>query len=208
MCPLTQVQARLETLWKLKLKATEDAAGTVGLPRIIRFARRLKLTENETRIIVYILCCQVGESARGGFGRMGRFASGGILYGNDTLSICRACDAKIGDMVDFLNPEREHMKQGIFPDVQQSYILHSMLGFDEVSCKAFVGAPLKENEFLKVEQTPLADVIAEEPGNEHLRSHHEGPFHSPAPETKGAAPAELLTPTQPGAPDAMMLLEV
>ena len=54
------------------------------------------------------------------------------------------------------------MKQRIVPDVQQSYMLHSMLGFDEVSCKALVGAPLKANEFQKIEQTRLADIIVEE----------------------------------------------
>ena len=81
-------------------------------------------------------------------------------------------------MVEFLNNDRVHMQQGIFPDVQQSYILHSQLNFDEVSCKVLVGAPLKQNEFLKIDQTCLADVISEEAGNEHLR---EG---SPLPEKK------------------------
>ena len=61
------------------------------------------------------------------------------------------------------------MQQGIFPDVQQSYLLHSALNFDEVSCKVLVGAPLKQNEFLKIDQTCLAEVLAEEAGNEHLK---------------------------------------
>ena len=61
------------------------------------------------------------------------------------------------------------MQQGIFPDVQQSYILHSQLSFDEVSCKVLLGAPLKQNEFLKIDQTCFANVISEESGNEHLR---------------------------------------
>ena len=46
--------------------------------------------------------------------------------------MCRACDIKISEMVEFLNSDREHMQQGIFPDVQQSYLLHSALNFDEV----------------------------------------------------------------------------
>ena len=41
----------------------------------------------------------------------------------------------------------------------------------QVSCKALIGAPLKSNEFLKLEQTHLADIIAEEAGNEHYRAH-------------------------------------
>ena len=104
----------------------------------------------------------------------------GVLFGNDTLSVCKACDLKISEIVIFLNQDREHMQQGIFPDVQQSFLLHSALNFDEVSCKALVGAPLKANEFLKVEQTHLADIIAEEVGNEHLRM-QEGAPASPHP---------------------------
>lgn len=99
---------------------------------------------------------------------MPRFG-GGVLYGNDTLSACKACDVRISEVVDFLNVDRVHMQQGIFPDVQQSYLLHSALNFDEVSCKVLVGAPLKQNEFLKIDQTCLAEVLAEEAGNEHLK---------------------------------------
>ena len=65
--------------------------------------------------------------------RVGRFATLGVLYGCDTLAVCRACECKISEMVEFLNSDREHMQQGIFPDVQQSYLLHSALNFDEVS---------------------------------------------------------------------------
>ena len=65
--------------------------------------------------------------------RMGRFATLGVLYGCDSLAVCRACECKISEMVEFLNSDREHMQQGIFPDVQQSYLLHSALNFDEVS---------------------------------------------------------------------------
>lgn len=37
-------------------------------------------------------------------------------------------------------------------------------------CKALIGVPLKDSEFLKLEQTHLADIIAEEEGNEHFRA--------------------------------------
>ena len=40
----------------------------------------------------------------------------------------------------------------------------------QVFSKALIGAPLKDNEFLKLEQTHLADIIAEEDGNEHFRA--------------------------------------
>ena len=40
----------------------------------------------------------------------------------------------------------------------------------QVFCKALVGVTLKDSEFLKLEQTHLADIIAEEDGNEHFRA--------------------------------------
>ena len=95
--------------------------------------------------------------------------SGPSTYRNDTLSVCKVCDVTISEMVEFLSTDRVHMQQGIFPDVQQSYLLHSQVAFDEVSCKVLVGAPLKQNEFLKIDQTCFVDIITEEVGNEQLR---------------------------------------
>ncbi len=40
----------------------------------------------------------------------------------------------------------------------------------QVTCKALIGAPLSDNEFLKIEQTHLADIIAAEEGSSHLRT--------------------------------------
>ena len=65
--------------------------------------------------------------------RIGRFATLGVLYGCDTLAVCRSCDCKISEIMEFLNSDREHMQQGVFPEMQQSYLLHSALNFDEVS---------------------------------------------------------------------------
>ena len=64
--------------------------------------------------------------------RIGHFATLGVLYGCDTLAVCWAYECKINEMVEFLNSDQEHMQQGVFPDVQQSYLLHSALNFDEV----------------------------------------------------------------------------
>ena len=61
------------------------------------------------------------------------------------------------------------MQQGLFPDVQQTYLLQSIISFDEITMRALLGARLNAAEFLKLEQTCLADVIVEEDGNEHLR---------------------------------------
>ena len=61
------------------------------------------------------------------------------------------------------------MQQGFFPEVQPAYILTCNITYDTDFCKALMGSQLKASEFLKLEQTLLADVIAEEPGNEHYR---------------------------------------
>ena len=49
-----------------------------------------------------------------------------------------------------------------------------------MSYKALVRALLKSSEFLKLEQTHLADIIAEEAGNEHYRA-HDAHFEATAP---------------------------
>ncbi len=45
----------------------------------------------------------------------------------------------------------------------------SVLHYDTDFCKALMGSQMNSQKFLKTEQTKLADVIAEEPGNEHYR---------------------------------------
>lgn len=72
-------------------------------------------------------------------------------------------------MLDFLGKDRPHIDQGFFPDIQESYILSNTLNFDNDFYKALVGSKLSSEEFMKIEQTILADVIREEPGSEHSR---------------------------------------
>lgn len=50
-------------------------------------------------------------------------------------------------------------------------VIHTVFCCCQVFTKAFIGTPLKDSEFLKLEQTHLADIIAAEEGNEHFRSH-------------------------------------
>lgn len=56
----------------------------------------------------------------------------GVLWGSSTFAVCKASGISISEMINFLGQDREHMQQGIFPDVQQSYLLHSNINFDEV----------------------------------------------------------------------------
>ena len=89
---------------------------------------------------------------------------------NRVISVCKFCDMSVTEMVAFLDPDRPHMQQGLFANVQQMYLLECRLSFDEIALRALLGASLKANEFLKLEQTSLADIVAEESGNEYLRT--------------------------------------
>ena len=100
-----------------------------------------------------------------GYNRNGRFGG----YSDEVLTTCQFLKIPLQEMLVFLDKERKHMEQGYFPEVQDSYILTCSINFDTDFCKALMGTQLKSTEFLKLEHTELANVIAEEPGNEHYR---------------------------------------
>ena len=106
------------------------------------------------------------------------------MYRIDIVYICRLCELTLLEMIEFLGPDRTHMQQGTFADVQQSYLLRSQLRFDEVLCKVLIGAPLKQNEFLKIDQTCFSEVISDETGNEQLKQ------ESPITKTPGEGEGE------------------
>lgn len=159
---LNKVAKRIRKIWELKLKVTEEKQGIEGLPRIIRLACRLKLSEKETTVLLYILAC--GTSGKGM-----AFPMRPGYFGNSTMELCQTCDLTVTEILQFLHQDRVHMQQGLFPDVHYMYILRSPVKFDDLTVKALTGLPLTANEFLRLEQTHLADVIAEESGNEHYR---------------------------------------
>ena len=148
----------------MRLEVTEKEKGEVALPRAVRLARKYKLSENETMLFNYVLVDQVGlylENVQKG--RFGAF--GGM--GADLASTCNTLDLSLLEMLDFLSSERQHMQHGLFPDINQTYILSNGIRFDSEIMKALVGGKLSSSDFLKVENTPLGDILAEEPGSEH-----------------------------------------
>lgn len=147
-----------------RLKATEEKFGACRLPRIIRLCKRFKFSENETKMAIHALVCQ------GGFGNdeaHGYSRYGGV--GIDCLSACHFVDASVLELLAFVSKERLHMEQGLFPEIQENYILNSPLSYDGDFCAALIGSKLSSNEFLKLEQTELAGVILEEPGSDYLK---------------------------------------
>ena len=122
----------------------------------------------ESEVLVYCLVCSVARNRRPSF-RLDDGSGMGYLA-NDTLQVCRSCDIGLVELMDFLSMEREHMQHGLFPDIQTNYTLHSNLTYEETVCKMLVGCNPKNSEFLRLEQTCLADVLAEEPGGDKYRS--------------------------------------
>lgn len=59
---------RMELVIKSRLVATEKQLGQCSLPRIIRVTRKLKFTENETKIAIYALISQCGYDRADRFG--------------------------------------------------------------------------------------------------------------------------------------------
>ena len=148
----------------MRLEVTEKEKGEVTLPRAVRLARKYKLSENEMMLFNYVLVDQVGlylenvqKRTFGSFGGMG----------GDLASTCNTLDLSLLEMLGFLSSERQHMQHGLFPDINQTYILSNAIRFDSEIMKALVGGKLSSSDFLKVENTPLGDILAEEPGSEH-----------------------------------------
>ena len=142
-----------------KISATEEKLGELYLPRITRLCRKFKFNEMESEIAIYAL---VMQSCRDDPIRKDEF-------GLDPLRLCQFLNISLKVMLEFLDKDRTHMEQGFFPDIEVNYLLNSNIIYDVDFYKALMGLHLKTQEFLKIEQTQLADVIAEEPGNEHYR---------------------------------------
>ena len=138
-----------------KLLATEKQLGEIYLPRITRLCRKFKFNENETKIATFCLVTQSGYGE-----------NNGML---NPVICCKILNIPLKEMLEFLDKDRLHMEQGFFSEILDSYILSSGITYDNDFCKALMGTHLKSQEFLKIEQTKLADVIAEEPGNDKYR---------------------------------------
>ena len=141
------------------MKATEEKHGEIRLPRVVRLCRKFNLSQNETELLLFVLASQV-DIEQENFG-----------IGIDPISLSLFLEITLREVLEFLDQDRVHMQQGLFPDLQYTNILSEDICIDTDVCKALLGADLKQSDFLKIEQTHLADVIAAEPENQHLRDH-------------------------------------
>ena len=86
----------------------------------------------------------------------------------DPISLCSFLDVPLQEVLNFLDQDRLHMQQGFFPDVQHNYILGSDLNYDTDLCNVLMGVNLKQSDFLKIEQTYLADIVIQELEYQHF----------------------------------------
>ena len=161
----------MKKIINLRLKLTEEKHGEIRLPRVVRLCRKYNFSANETEIIMFTLTMQAGIEREDRFGG----------YGIDPISLCSFLDVPLQEIINFLDQDRLHMQQGFFPDAQHSCILQSNLSYDTDLCKALMGADLKQNDFLKMEQTYLADIVAQEPEYQHFREQAEDKSKKPPP---------------------------
>ena len=156
---------RAKLVIESRLKITEEHHGECYLPRIVRLCRRFKFSENESKLALQALISQGGFDDPRKFEAYGPYRGGSLTC----VGVCQRLDIPISEVQAFLSKERLHMKQGVFPDIQDNYLLYSTLSYDGDFCAALVGSKLTSNEFLKLEQTELAKVILEEPDSEYLK---------------------------------------
>ena len=140
-----------------RLAATEEKLGEIYLPRIIRLCRKYEFSKKETELAIYALFVQCG------------YKNGSFGHGESSLAYCELLDISLKDAMEFLHKDRLHMQQGVFPNIQNPYIFCGQLSYDTDFCQALMGFRVGSNAFIKLEQTLLADVIKEEPGNERYR---------------------------------------
>ncbi|KAL3158741.1 hypothetical protein ABBQ32_011470 [Trebouxia sp. C0010 RCD-2024] len=154
--------------------ASSDSKPTA--PRFERLMARLDLTDKEQLAMLYLLVKQVSQEELSSLlPRLGRNPPSFAAFANlDTLEVLH-----------FLQPSRQHIKEGLLPDCSKS-LLGGGQAFEDLSylsnsnsmnsnslhfslevVKALIGEPLTEEDLLKVDKTQLMDVLKEEPSFSH-----------------------------------------
>ena len=152
----------------MRLEVTEKEKGEMALPRAVRLVRKYKLSENETMCFYYVLAEMYGLQHEIPKDRKKFFPDYGMQNALGDLSwVCSIINMPVHEMLDFLSSERQHMQHGLFPDINLNYGLSNALRLDGETMKVLSGGKLSSSEYLKVENTPLGEILSEEPGSEH-----------------------------------------
>ena len=159
---------RVELVMESRLAATEEVLGYCHLPRIIRVCRNFNFSKNEARIAIYCLTRRFtnGVKKPALYRRQRRQKSGTL----DSVTICHFLDIPIMEFLHFLKKDRPHMKQELFFMFRDSDAnLAFRIAYDPDHFHVLVGSKVTPKLFAKLDQNFLARIVAEEPGNEHLK---------------------------------------
>lgn len=145
-------------------------------PRFARLMSRLDLSEKEQLAMMFVLVKQVSQED---------FSNLFPKFGRSSPSFAVFADLDTLEILQFLKPTRQHIKEGLVPDCSKA-LLGGGQAFDEMAfslrsqglnetslhfspevVKALLGEPLTEEDLLKVDKTQLMDVLKEEPSFSH-----------------------------------------
>jgi SpoVK/Ycf46/Vps4 family AAA+-type ATPase len=165
---LERVRSLLDARIRARLAAAREPR---ALPRLERVARRLGLSDREIAAVQYMVLRHAG---------IRREMEDSIRF------LVLFADLSPVELLEFVDPARLHMKQGLFD--LESRLSPSRLDSDfrmaDEWVKALCGGTLTGEEFLKIDRTALAEVLSEEPG---FRPVPQGETGTPA--GKGGKPA-------------------
>lgn len=158
---------RAELVIESRLAATEEMLGYCYLPRIIRVCRKFNFSKNEARIAIYCLIRRFSNKLKKPTPSRHRRRSK-VTF--DSVEICQFLEIPIMEFLHFLRKDRPHMKQELFYTFRDSDAnLAFKIVYDADHFNVLVGSKVTAEMFTKLEQNFLAHIVAEEPGNEHLK---------------------------------------
>ena len=168
---ILQVMRRAELVIESRLGATEEKHGYCCLPRIIRMCRKFSLSQNEARMAIYCLICQFSKQHKAKHVEIDHsYFSLEEHRSDNSIPISQYLDVPIMEVLNFLRKERQHMQKELFNIFKEDDIgFKFKITYDKDYSRILMGSKVTRNEFLKLNQNFLADIVSEEPGNEHLK---------------------------------------
>ena len=142
------------TLFDRYIKARSSAMPEP--PRVLRVAKKLRLSGPETDAILYILSQQCGSSPP-----FGHTTANALL----PATVARFARLDAHQLMHFLSDSRAHIKQGLIGMTEQrlkGLLLESRLTMSMEAVAAFSGVNLTEEQIIKLDKTCLCEVLLEE----------------------------------------------
>jgi SpoVK/Ycf46/Vps4 family AAA+-type ATPase len=154
---LDALQATIARLDAARGRRVKNTGRIIGLPRLLRVCKKLGLSEREGMAIEYMVVHYTG---------LGAVGCGHLAVSDDLVEAGDFAGLGPVELAELVNPARPHMTQGLFEldrRLTTSYFKSDFSMSPEV-VKALAGGALNVEEYLKIDKTAVAEVLAEEPG--------------------------------------------